>query len=61
MVPEDVGERGVILGRHDHHRAAVTPFLLEGQDFIGDRQGAVNEDAVGACLVVGLGPFQGFG
>ena len=61
MLPEDVRERGVILGRDDHHGASITPLLLEGQDFVGNRQGTVNEDAVGACLVVGLGSSQGFG
>ena len=50
VLPEHVRERGIILGRHDHHRTAIAPFLLEGQNFVRDRQGAMNEDAVGTGL-----------
>ena len=61
VLPKDIGRRGVVFRRDDDDRAAIAPFLLERQDFIGHGQGAVDQDAVGAGLAIGFGAAQRFG
>src|SRR6185295_3412149 len=60
MLSEHISWRGVIFGGHDHNRASIPPFLFERQDLVWYRQGAVNENAVCACLMISFGPTQGF-
>ena len=57
-VPERLGRRAVVRGRHDHDRAAVAPFGHEGEDLVRLGQLAVDEDGVRAGAPVRLGPLQ---
>src|ERR1700704_44637 len=57
---KDLGRRLVVGGRDDDYGTALFPLTHKCQYLVGRRELAVDEDGVGSCGAVSMGPIQGF-